>query len=174
MKKIIVSAVGSLIILFTSCSIIDIDDIMADAGVGPYVLNGTWVQQDPPVGLNGFKQVFYNGNLERLIDGLPEPIMKGSYYTNKKILTMNITHVHGTFVSSILTPMGAPVGDMVDNWYTKEELENYFLSKSWGSIPMSQFLNLFGESTASYSVSGNKLILTYEHEEIYEDIFYRE
>jgi len=99
-------------------------------------INGTWVYDDDE------EWKFDNGNFEASLYGNPNT--KGTYTTNGNKLTITITHIHGSAINGLQS-----------RWYSKSELVLILPSNQ-----LDQLNILFRSVTFTYSVDGNKLILT--------------
>jgi hypothetical protein len=112
-------------------------DDNSGGGTDP-ALNGTWV-----LSASGFSYELKldNGKLEQSTNG--SPLMKGTYTTSGKSISLTITDVHGSTFEGMLE----------SKWYTIAELK---ASPIASSLPAD-----FGSpQTSTYSVSGNTLALT--------------
>jgi hypothetical protein len=98
-------------------------------------LNGTWIRD-----LNGYTFTFNNGKFED-----DPPRLKGNYTTNENRLIAKVTHIYGGW--------GAL---KEDRWYTKFETKT-LLGVTDDEIDY-QFI-----PPCTYSINGNKLILTYDY-----------
>ena len=147
MKKIILSGLSrffftALVLLFASCSIVDLNDIKGKANVhmDPR-LNGTWVAPD----YYGERIFFSNGNVTvyELETSSGNYILTniGTYTTsNNSSITVTYNQIHG-----YLAP-----GMLEYRMYTKAELETIYGSSVDSLLTFA----------ATYSVTNNVFILT--------------
>jgi hypothetical protein len=110
-------------------------------------LNGTWVGEEEDT--RAF--TFNNGNYE--VWGYNGPDEKGTYTTTGNSITMTMTHYYGyndydNYVNKTFGIWLAP------KWYSRAEL------RALGA-PEDVLIYFFSPETATYSISGNILYLTY-------------
>jgi len=148
-----------LIILFPSCSLIDLDEIMEDAGVNTdKALNGEWVWDYS----NSHFIVINNSRYERyatntlMIDTL---MQKGTCTTNGNNFYIFLTEVHGLWLSSYMNVMWG-VSDI--SIYGITDLYKMY-TKAYVESRINSFYvaDLFKQHYR-YAIAGTKLTLTYE------------
>lgn len=122
-------------LIFAGCGEDDDNSSKTDAG-----LNGTWTDED------GMKLVFNDGNYE--FSGYE----KGTYTTNGNNITLVPTHFHGDALNDAM-------GEILfqSKWYSKSDLKassGYYISDG-------EINEIFSSYTGTYSISGDKLTLTF-------------
>jgi len=126
-------------------------------------INGTWFLYEDETEL---EYRFTNGNYEIIISGLM--MERGTYTTNNNnVLTLNPTHIHGTFGSLLIEIFGLKSSAFESRWYTKNEFILILIPVlSEIGITESQINDIVSELISSesmiypYSVDGNTLIIT--------------
>lgn len=125
-------------------------------------LNGTWASED------GYEIKLNNGSFEASTNGME--MIKGTYTTSGKNITMQATHVHSgmalTAADNIELPFAIP--PIPPGWYTKTQLKlilkgglgAYFELLGGDAIVDLMVDSIFEEETGTYSVSGNTLTMT--------------
>jgi len=117
-------------------------------------LNGTWVYTS-----DGYEMalILSNGNFEVQVYGDPES--KGTYSTSGNTITITTTHkVYTGPINSSYPPQ--------PGLYTKDELQDYINTLPEGD-DVKKYLaehldGMYAPQTATYSLNGNTLIITYE------------
>jgi hypothetical protein len=138
-------------LFFTGCPN-DSDDSGGSSQGDP--LNGSWAEG---AGQGQQTVKLDNGNFE-ISENSSILFAKGSYTTSSGKITMSITHIHGGY---LINQMGsyAPAG-LESKWYSKSELKT---AAGLSDAEFEQSLGgVFIETTASYSVNGNTLTMSYQ------------
>ena len=131
-------------------------------------LNGTWVSTD------GLKIVLDNGTCTQLDDDNVE-VYKGTYSTSGNNITMTTTQVSGALFGDDGILAGL-LGFSATQWYTQEQFRTTYIqalvngvggqpgiSQSEAEEQVNEFVSvIFVPHTATYTLSGNTLTLTYE------------
>ena len=110
------------------------DNGVGNGGGAGSALNGTWVNAN-----DGNDEIFLN-NGSFVLSSRGNPVDRGTYTISGNIITLRTTHIHGT---------AYPYLHLDSRWYTRAEMLQ---------IIGSEFLD---DITATYSIRGNTLILTF-------------
>jgi hypothetical protein len=123
-------------------------------------LNGTWVQADDDI---EFELRMRNGSFEELYDGIS--FRKGTYTTSTRELTIVPTHIHGGGFKNLMSGFGINF-NLESRWYTFNEfiitVRADLLRLGLSEREADGFAEsaISGNTTSTFSVDGNTLILT--------------
>ena len=122
-------------------------------------LNGSWVQITEGV---EFELRLRNGNFEELYNGIS--FRRGTFTTNIREITIVPTHIHGDGFKLIMGDTENVLG-LESKWYTFNEfiitMRASLLRLGLSERDANEFVEsaLTGDTTSTYSVDGNTLIL---------------